>query len=153
MNKMITLKRPGLTGFSQLVKYLGVCCGFVMLLFASGTAWGQMPGEVCEGPIIISGLPYTVTDNTAAYGNYYDSGDRPALAPNSVGSPSGSYLGGDEVVYAYTASSDGGLDISVTGHDDWTGVFVFTGCPFASTVGGATTSSATTDLIVNGLPM
>src|SRR5690606_14666152 len=60
-------------------------------------------------------------------------------------------LGGDDVVYSYTPSANGSVDISVTNHGAWTGLFVFTGCPFASTVGGHTNSSASTTLEVNGL--
>src|SRR5699024_890274 len=47
------------------------------------------------------------------------------------------------------------LNISVTEHVDYAGVFVFTGCPFESTVGGHTLGygSADTPLEVNLLPV
>lgn len=32
-----------------------------------------MPGEVCEGSINITGLPFTVTDNTAPHVEYFES--------------------------------------------------------------------------------
>ncbi|QAA83006.1 BspA family leucine-rich repeat surface protein [Aequorivita sp. H23M31] len=109
------------------------------------------PGDTCNDPAVITSLPFTVTDNTSNYGDDYGSGDRPPSAPNAVGNPSGSYLQGDDVVYAYTPSANGVINISVTNHDAWTGLFVFTGCPFASTVGGHTNSSAAVPLVVNGL--
>src|SRR5699024_8438814 len=71
----------------------------------------------------------------------------------AIGNPSASYLNGDDVVYAYTPTNNGLIDISVTDHGSYAGVFVFTGCPFESTVGGDTNSSSTADLEVLGLPV
>lgn len=149
---MLTKNRK-LNLFSEITKHIWVCCGLVMLLLMSGISQAQTPGEVCEGPINITELPFAVTDNTSAYGDDYESGDRPDVAPGAIGTPSAFYLGGDDVVYAYTASSDGNIDITVSNHGSYTGFFVFTGCPFASTVGGHTLSSATTDLKVESLPV
>ncbi|MDT0294108.1 GEVED domain-containing protein [Mesonia ostreae] len=111
-------------------------------------------GMVCDAPIEITSLPYTTTDNTENYGDDYSPADKPANAPGVIGNPSSNYLGGDDVVYSYTAVANGVVDISVTGHGTWAGVFVFTGCtPFESTVGGQTNSSASVDLEVMGLPV
>ena len=132
MSKMITPNRT-LQFFSEIKKHIGACCFLLMLIMMSGTAWAQIPGAVCEGPINISGLPYVTTDNTSAYGNDYSSSDRPPLAPGNIGNPSSSYLGGDDVVYAYTPSSDENLNVTVSNHASWVGLFIFTGCPFAST--------------------
>lgn len=115
---------------------------------------GTVPpdGMVCEAPLVITSLPYTTTDNTSNYGDDYESGDFPPLAPGAIGSPSKFYLGGDDVVYSYTPTANGVVDISVTDHGTWAGVFVFTGCaPFESTVGGFTSSSGTDPLEVIGL--
>lgn len=112
-----------------------------------------IPGEICENPLVIDELPFTATDNTENFGNHYSSSDRPDLAEGAIGNPSSSYLSGDDVVYSYTPEADEILNISVTEHGSWAGVFVFTGCPFESTVGGHTSSSATTDLEVIGLPV
>ncbi len=120
---------------------------------ASASRILAIPGETCGNPLVITGLPYTTTDNTGNYGDDYSSSDRPPLAPGAVGNPSGSYLGGDDVVYAYTPTSNGVINIYVSNHADWTGLFVFTGCPFASTVGGHTNSSASTVLTVESLPV
>ncbi len=150
MSEMIT-KNQKLNLFSKMTKYIGSCCFLIVLLLMSSTSWAQNPGNVCEGPIPISGLPFSVTDNTSNYGDDYESGDRPALAPGAIGNPSASYLSGDDVVYAYTPTADGFVDITVTEHGTWAGVFVFTGCPFESTLGGHTNSSGTMDLEVIGL--
>src|SRR5699024_4212453 len=111
------------------------------------------PGEICGNPLEITGLPFTTTDNTENYGDHYSSSDRPDLAEGAIGNPSASYLNGDDVVYAYTPTNNGLIDISVTDHGSYAGVFVFTGCPFESTVGGDTNSSSTADLEVLGLPV
>ncbi|WP_310990957.1 GEVED domain-containing protein [Aequorivita marina] len=109
-------------------------------------------GMVCEAPIEIGSLPYATTDDTSNYEDDYSSTDMPPLAPDAVGNPSSNYLGGDDVVYSYTPTANGIVDISVTDHGSWAGVFVFTGCgPFESTVGGHTNSSSTLDLEVDGL--
>src|SRR5699024_208043 len=110
-------------------------------------------GEICDNPIVIENLPFIDTDNTENYGDNYGSSDVPPLADGAIGSPSSSYLNGDDVVYAYTPSTDGFIDITVTDHGSWTGVYVFTGCAFESTVGGHTSSSATVDLEVIGVPV
>ena len=111
------------------------------------------PGDTCIDPAVITALPFTATDNTANYGDDYSSGDKPFAVPGAVGDPSSSYLGGDDAVYSYTPTANGIINISVSNHDAWTGVFVFTGCPFASTVGGASNSSAAVTLEVNSLPV
>lgn len=123
----------------------------VVFIFSFTTTNAQTAGKVCENPIVISSLPFTGSGNTGDYGNNYRASDRPALAAGAIGSPSALYLNGDDVVYAYTPSEDRLIDISVNGHDKYTGVFVFTGCRFESTEGGNTSSSATTDLEVNQL--
>lgn len=124
----------------------------VVFIFAFTTANAQIAGEVCENPIVISSLPFTDIGNTGDYGDRYGPSDKPPRAAGAIGDPYANYLEGDDVVYAYTPSEDGIIDISVTEHDKFTGVFVFTGCPFDSTVGGRT-STNTSDIEVNQLPV
>jgi len=126
---------------------------FVFLMSAFFWQGYAQTGNTCGDPLIITGLPFLVTDNTSNYGDDYGPADRPPLATGAVGNPNASYLGGDDVVYSYTPAANGSIDISVTNHGTWAGVFVFTGCPFASTVGGHTTSSSSTELKVNSLPV
>lgn len=111
-----------------------------------------IPGEICEVPLVINTLPYITTDNTINYFDDYSSSDFPPLAPGAIvtGGTTGSYIGGDDVVYAYTPVNTESIDISVTNHDTWTGVYIFTGCPFELTHAGFSTSSATTPLIISG---
>lgn len=111
-----------------------------------------IPGQICEVPLVISSIPYTTTDNTSNYFDDYSSSDFPPLAPNAnvIGSTTGSYIGGDDVVYSYTPTTSESLDLSVTNHGAWAGVYIFTGCPFASTVAGATNSLASVPLEIDG---
>ena len=119
-----------------------------------GSCIYPIPGQVCISPLEVSSLPYYTSGNTADYFDDYASADMPPLADGAIGSPSSLYLGGDDVVYAFTPEEDQTIDITVSNHGSWTGVFVFTGCrPFESTVGGHTNSSATVDLVVEHLPV
>lgn len=89
-------------------------------------------GSVCTDPIVINSLPFNTTDNTSTYGDDYSSADDPCSSSN--------YLGGDDVVYSYTPTVDENVDIVLTGTGSWTGVFVYSDCPFATCIGNATES-------------
>lgn len=106
-------------------------------------------GNTCGTPIIITTLPFDDTGNTATYGNDYSNTDRPAIATDAVTTGTGSayYLTGDDVVYAYTPSTDQLINITTTNADGWVGLWAFTGCPFASTVGYHTSTSGATRAI------
>lgn len=114
-----------------------------------GGGGGATGGETCDAPIAVTSLPYDDAGNTADYGNNYSNGDVPPIAPDAVKTGTGSafYLSGDEVVYAYTPTENEVLNISTTNDDDWIGLWAFTGCPFASTVGYHTSTSGGTRLI------
>ncbi|HLV91819.1 MAG TPA: hypothetical protein VKX34_01755, partial [Aequorivita sp.] len=61
-------------------------------------------GSTCDDPLVVTSMPFTDSGNTSAYGNDYSSSDMPPLAPDAItNGTSGSYLGGDDVVYSYTA--------------------------------------------------
>ena len=82
-------------------------------------------GDDCSAPITIDALPYTTTDDTA---NYSDN-------PNIEGSPgasgcgsTSSYLNGNDVVYSYTADSDGSVSVNLTEIGTYTGIFVYASC-------------------------
>lgn len=111
-------------------------------------------GNVCQTPMEITSLPYNDAGNTSAYGDDYDNADVPPVAPGAVTTGTGSnyYITGDDVVYSYTPAYNGAISISTTNDDDWVGLWVFTGCPFASTVGYHTATSGATRAI-NGLPV
>src|SRR5690554_3882977 len=103
-------------------------------------------GSTCDDPLMVTSMPFTDSGNTSTYGNNYSSSDMPPLAPDAVtNGSSSSYLGGDDVVYSYTAGSNGFLNVNASGVGSWVGMYVFTGCnPFVSAVGTHTSSSSGT---------
>ncbi len=130
---------------------LGVCFTAVLSLFLTNVALAQV-GDVCETPNVISSLPYDDAGNTSTYGNDYGMDDVPVLAAGAVTDGTGSeyYLTGNDVVYAYTPSANGVINVSTTNDDDWIGLWAFTGCSFSSTVGYHTQTNGATRAI-NGL--
>ncbi|NBL64276.1 T9SS type A sorting domain-containing protein [Flavobacterium sp. NST-5] len=82
-------------------------------------------GSVCQNPIVVSSLPYTTTDNTSAYGNDYS---YPLGGLSGCAATSNYYLNGDDVVYAYTPSSDQSINIRIPNAVAWSGMLVYTDC-------------------------
>ena len=83
-------------------------------------------GNVCENPIIISSLPYNVTDNTSNYADDYSGGQG-----SNCGSNTQFYLDGDDVVYKYTATTTGFINVNLTpstSSDIYSGIFVYGSC-------------------------
>ncbi|MFA7470394.1 MAG: hypothetical protein WCY63_07450, partial [Weeksellaceae bacterium] len=103
-------------------------------------------GESCGDPIQVLALPFTDAGNTSDYGNNYTNSDVPPLATGAITNGTGSnyYISGPEAVYAITPTADGVITINTTNADDWVGLWVFTGCPFTSTVGYHTAISGST---------
>lgn len=127
---------------------------FSLLLFVFSWQGAAQNGATCDDPILVSSMPFTDSDNTSNYGNNYSSSDMPPLAPGAItDGSSGSYLGGDDVVYSYTAGEDGLLNVNASGVESWVGMYVFTGCsPFEFTV-GSHTSSASGTRSIEALPV
>lgn len=120
---------------------------FLSLLMCAFSWQGMaQTGSTCEDPMVVSSVPFTVTGNTSDYGDNYSSSDIPPVAPGAVtnGTSYTFYLNGDEAVYSYTAGADGAITIGASGVVGYTGIFVFTGCPFSSTVGYHVSSTAGT---------
>src|SRR5690554_207811 len=119
---------------------------FTMLMFVLSWQGMAQSGSTCDDPLVVTSMPFTDSGNTSAYGNDYSSSDMPPLAPDAItNGTSGSYLGGDDVVYSYTAGSNGLLNVNASGVGSWVGMYVFTGCnPFVSAVGTHTSSSSGT---------
>ena len=91
------------------------------------------PGNLCQNPIEVT-LPYETTDDTANYSDIYYEG-----APgSSCGSTSG-YLNGNDVVYAYTATVYGSINVNITNVGTYTGLFAYASCSSigSSCIGGA----------------
>ncbi|MCK9500014.1 MAG: hypothetical protein M0Q45_10995, partial [Bacteroidales bacterium] len=115
----------------------------------------QITGSTCGDPITITNLPFNDGGNTQDYGNNYTLNDVPPVAPGAVtdGTGSNDYLGsGNDVVYELIAPSTGTISINMTNDNSWASLWVFTGCPFSSTVGYHTAYSGTSRSI-NNLPV
>ena len=106
-------------------------------------------GDACVDPLLVPELPFNDSGNTADYTNVYGASDRPANAPNviGIGTGTGSYLTGNDVVYAYTPMENQLINVELSNHDGWVGLWVFSGCPFASTLAYHTASTSTGRLI------
>lgn len=76
-------------------------------------------GTTGDDPIVIESLPYTTTDDTSLYGDDYEN-----TAEGCEGS-TGSYMGGDDVVYVYTATSTGNINVTLSPDLNWAGIYVF----------------------------
>ena len=77
-----------------------------------------LTGSIASDPIIIDSIPYSTTDDTVNYGDDYINS---ATGCNG----SGSYLGGDDVVYLYTPDSDASLNVKFTPQGNWNGIYVY----------------------------
>ncbi len=168
--RLLTYPGPPFTSYSLSIVEFGYDCPDLLADFGDACDDGDpntnndrigedcscagKAGAICETPILVTSLPYVTTDNTEYYGDNYNPVHRPAIAVDAIGNPpTASYLIGNEAVYAYTPSTDGAIDITVSNHLKYTGFFVFTGCPFESTVGGDSHSLETVDLKVEQLPV
>ncbi len=113
-------------------------------------------GGACFNPIMVSSLPFTDTDNTANFLDVYSSTDMPAgvtFPDLSTGFQSGSYLNGDDAVYSYIPSANGAVDITLSDHGTWVGLWVLKGCPeFTETVAYHIGSDAN-GRAIEGLPV
>lgn len=81
-------------------------------------------GSTCQDPLVVESLPFNATGNTSAY---FDTIYEGTPGANNCGTTSG-YLGGNDVVYAYTAISDGTITIKMTPTATWSGIFVYDSC-------------------------
>ncbi len=105
------------------------------------------PGELCESAIpVTTPLPYVTSDDTSNYTDDYD-----GTAGTDCSSDFG-YLNGDDVVYAYTPTTDTSIDIELSNlSDNYAGVFVYTDC---ANIGvqcetGATNGFSQDDLLID----
>ncbi len=80
-------------------------------------------GGVCTDPIVIDALPYSTTDNTE---NYQD--DYSGSAGENCNESAAYYLNGDDVVYAYTATSDTSINVFMSPDATYSGIFVYDSC-------------------------
>ncbi|TBX69933.1 hypothetical protein EZL74_05820 [Flavobacterium silvisoli] len=100
------------------------------------------PGTSCNTPIQITSLPYSTTDNTSNYT------DNPAIEGSPGASGCGStnnYLAGNDVVYAYTATSTGTINVTMTPNSTYSGIFAYNSCSNigVSCLGGVANAGST----------
>jgi gliding motility-associated-like protein len=81
------------------------------------------PGLTCAGPITISTIPYSTNDNTANYGDTYDTAQPTACAGTAT-----NYMTGNDVFYSYTPTTSGIISITMTPGATNSGIFVYQGC-------------------------
>lgn len=127
---------------------------FFAMLLTGQIGLAQVTGSTCDNPLLVISMPFSDSGNTGTYGNAYGNSDVPPTASGAVTDGTGAvnYLGnGNDVVYSYTAGSNGSISINTThsGSSSWNALWVFTGCPFTSTVGYHTAISGTTRSILN----
>lgn len=98
-----------------------------MLFLLCATLGFAQTGSLCNDPIVISSLPFAVSDNTANFGDNYDpqTTTHPTCATTTFGNY---YHGGNDVIYAYTPSVNQTLKIEIPNALGWTGMFVYTNC-------------------------
>ncbi|PCI08935.1 MAG: hypothetical protein COB73_06330 [Flavobacteriaceae bacterium] len=101
-------------------------------------------GTLCTDAIVVGALPYNTTDDTANYGDDYSG------SPGATGcGTTNSYLNGDDVVYEYTATADGSINIAMTAIGaTYSGIFVYTDCAdIGTTCANGVANSGSTDRV------
>lgn len=134
-----TYAATGLTASTDYIFYVRAVCGSEFSVFETYSFTTPSLGSVCEAAIEVMALPYNTSDDTANYGDNYS-----GSPGSSCGTGSG-YLDGDDVVYSYTAITDGSIDIAMSALGaSFSGVFVYTDCADIGTacVAGDTNSSS-----------
>ena len=102
-----------------------ICSGDVASAWVGPFSFStSSPGLTCTSPIIIpSGLPYTTTDNTVAYGDTTD-----VQQAANCGAGTVNYMTGNDVFYSYTPTTSGAIQIEMTPGAGFSGIFVYEGC-------------------------
>lgn len=116
--------------------------------FASGVLTINPPvGDSCNDPLIVGALPYTDTNDTANFTDVYDG------SPGTNCGSTSNYLSGNDVVYSYTATFDGEINVELTGAGNWTGVFMYADCADIGTscVDGGVNGSGGGDIVLNNI--
>ena len=80
-------------------------------------------GDNCAAPIQIDALPYNISDDTANYSNFYSGSPGDGCADTIY-----SYIGGNDVVYSYTATSDTSINVSMSPDATYAGIFAYDSC-------------------------
>ena len=78
-------------------------------------------GSTCSTPFVINSLPFNTSANTDSTLNTYD------------GVCGSSYASGNDFIFEYTPANDVYVNITLSGTDNLTGLFVTEGCPDVGT--------------------
>ncbi|WP_374552032.1 choice-of-anchor J domain-containing protein [Flavobacterium sp.] len=77
----------------------------------------------CSAPIQVTTLPYSTTDNTANYADNYDTAQPATCAGGTT-----NYMGGNDVFYSYTPTTNQVISITMTPTAANTSVYIYDGC-------------------------
>lgn len=102
-------------------------------------------GDTCGAAIEVASLPFTVTDHTNNFANEYTG------TPGAACGTSSSYLDGNNVVYAYTATANTAVQILLESTAGNKGVFVYDDCESIGSLCnvGAVQSSGSQDITLD----
>ena len=114
----ISIEFSDLTQGQEYEFFLRSVCGDSTTDWFSISFTPPPAGSTADDPIIIETLPYSTNDDTINYGDDYTNS-----ATGCEGS--GSYLGGDDVVYLYTAENDTSINVKFTPAGTYNGIYVY----------------------------
>ena len=122
-----TYTLTGLTDTTSYQFYVRSVCTDSNSLWVGPFNFNTLPlGTTCAEPIVVTPLPYSSTSNTGLYANNITAGTPGTNCGGGAG-----FLGGNDVVYAYTvpATTTGVISISMDPQGQAnTGVFVYNNC-------------------------
>lgn len=107
-------------------------------------------GDNCAAAIQIDALPYNIADDTDNYSNYYNGSPGDGCADTIY-----SYLGGNDVVYSYTATSDSSVTVSMSPENTYAGIFAYDSCEnigvecYAAALNGSSTDNLSFEMNVS----
>ncbi|GGE15771.1 GEVED domain-containing protein [Psychroflexus salis] len=120
---VLTYEAIGLTEGTNYIATINSICGadnfgdLVTIEFSTVSL-----GDNCQAAIEVPSLPYTTTDDTTNYSDFYEG------SPGAECGSTSPYLGGNDVVYSYTPDEDMVALVSMTPTNTWSGIFVYESC-------------------------
>ncbi|MDN3678531.1 fibronectin type III domain-containing protein [Flavobacterium paronense] len=84
-----------------------------------------VPGFTCAAPIVVTTLPYTTSDNTS---NYADNAPIEGSPGASGCGSTNNYLNGNDVVYSFTSTFTGTINVAMTPTATYSGIFAYSSC-------------------------
>ncbi|MFD2600594.1 choice-of-anchor L domain-containing protein [Flavobacterium suzhouense] len=84
----------------------------------------KVTGSNCSFPIVINSLPFSDLDDTASFGDDYNGNAGTGCGTSNWED----YLSGNDVVYQYTATFTGAINIDLSENGQYSGIFVYNNC-------------------------